>query len=71
MAICTMLPIPPLDGISTFFGSRVVYILAFIGILASGVLIYFTSILPAILGGILLMIIGTILYYLAFEQTPE
>ncbi|HLC74230.1 MAG TPA: hypothetical protein VJH88_00060 [Candidatus Nanoarchaeia archaeon] len=71
MAICTMLPIPPLDGISTFFGSRVVYILAFIGILASGVLIYFTSILPAILGGILLMIIGTILYYLAFEQAPH
>ncbi|HLC19790.1 MAG TPA: hypothetical protein VJK72_02650 [Candidatus Nanoarchaeia archaeon] len=70
MAICTMLPIPPLDGMSTFWGSRVVFVLAFVGILTSGVLIYFYGIGLAILGGILFMFVGTILYYLAFEQEP-
>lgn len=71
MAICTMLPIPPLDGMSTFWGSRVVFILSFTGILASSILIYFYGIGLAILGGILFMLVGTILYYLAFEQEPE
>lgn len=67
-AICTMLPIPPLDGVNTFYGSRVLYVLAFFGILGAGVLIYFTGILYALLGGLLVAVIGTVVYYLTFEE---
>ena len=66
-AICTMLPIPPLDGISVFFGSRILYVMAFIGILASSVLIYLTSFWLAALGALLAMTIGTIVYYIKVE----
>ena len=66
-AICTMLPIPPLDGMSVFFASRVLYVLSFIGILVSSVLIYFAGIWLALAGGILAIIIGTTMYYLKVE----
>ena len=66
-AICTMLPIPPLDGINTFYGGRILYILSFSGIIGASILIYFTGIVLTIIGGLLIMIIATILYYMTFE----
>jgi len=69
-AICTMLPIPPLDGVNLFFAGRLVYVEAFVGILAAGILIYFTGPLLALVGGIIILVIATLLYYLAFENKP-
>lgn len=66
-AICAMLPLPALDGINTFFAGRVLYIFSFFGILSAGVLIYFTNITLALIGGLLIMLIAGFIYYTAFE----
>ena len=70
-AICTMLPIPPLDGISVFFGSRVIYVIAFLGILSSRLFIYFTGFWLSVIGALLAIVIGITIYYLKVEQVPE
>ncbi len=67
-AICTMLPIPPLDGVNTFFGGRLLFIVGFFGILGAGVLIYFTNILLSIVGGLIIALIATVIWYLTFEK---
>ncbi len=70
-AICTMLPIPPLDGVNTFFAGRVLYVLSFFGILGASVLIYFLPFLYSLLGGLIIMLLAFILYYIAFESPPK
>jgi Zn-dependent protease len=70
-AICTMLPIPPLDGVNTFFAGRLLYVTSFFGIAGAAVLIYFSNIAIAIVGGVIVMLIGTIVYYVTFENPPK
>ena len=70
MAICTMLPLPQLDGINTFMAGRILYVISFFGILGSSILVYFTPIPIAVVGGILITIIATLVYYLKFENPP-
>src|SRR3989338_6323853 len=71
LAVCTMLPIPPLDGITTFWGGRVLDALSFFGILGAAVFLYFTSIALAVIGGIIVMILATLVYYFVVEARPE
>lgn len=71
LAVCTMLPIPPLDGITTFWGGRVLYALSFFGILGAAVFLYFTGIALALIGGAIVMVLATILYYFLVEAHPE
>jgi Zn-dependent protease len=70
-AVCSMLPIPPLDGVVTFWGGRILYVLSFFGILGGAVLVYFTGVGVAIVGGVIIMTTATIAYYLMFENKPE
>jgi len=66
-AICTMLPIPPLDGHLTFFASRVWYVFLFTLIFAYAILIILFSIYSWILalaiGGLIVFI-----YYILYER---
>lgn len=67
-AICTMLPIPPLDGHLTFFASRPWYVLLFSLIFSYSMLIILFSIyswvLALVIGGLILL-----LYYIFYERT--
>jgi Zn-dependent protease len=68
-AICTMLPIPPLDGNRVYWGSRLTYVFGYCAIIGAGVLLL--SRLPVwivLLGAILIGIIGWLLYYIFFER---
>ncbi|MBW2978114.1 hypothetical protein KY331_04680 [Candidatus Woesearchaeota archaeon] len=66
-AICTMLPIPPLDGHLTFFASRVWYVFLFSLIFVYAVLIILFSIYSWIIalamGGLIVL-----LYYIFYER---
>ena len=67
-AICTMLPIPPLDGVNTFFAGRLLYVILFFTILGTGLLLYFVPFIFSILGGILITVIATLIYYFKIEN---
>ena len=67
LAVMNILPIPPLDGSMTFFGSRVLYVFTSTSILAFGLSLIFFNILIAILILILAVIIVTPLYIYFFE----
>ena len=69
-AICTMLPIPPLDGINMFFAGRTWYFLIFFTIVACSVLIFFTGVILTIIGGAIIAAILSLIYFLTFEQPP-
>jgi len=67
-AVCTMLPIPPLDGHLTFFASRPLYVLLFGIIFTYSILIIlfqiYSWILALAIGGLILLI-----YYVFYERT--
>lgn len=67
-AICTMLPIPLLDGVNTFFAGRLLYVILFFTILGTGLLLYFVPFIFSILGGILITVIATLIYYFKIEN---
>lgn len=65
---CTnMLPIPPMDGANIFYAHRVGYIFALVLILTSSALLYFGSLLAALIAAPLIAVIVGVLYAWKFE----
>lgn len=71
LAIFTMLPIPPLDGLKTFFGSRYVYVFAYACIIGCGVLLYFFGAVASIIGAIVFGAIAVSLFFIYFDKKFE
>ena len=72
--ICTILPIPHLDGINTFFGGRLLYVLILAGVIVASVLL----LLPKVLSVFMALIIGLVItalilavYYFTIEHQPQ
>jgi len=67
-AVCTMLPIPPLDGHLTFFASRPWYVFLFGLVFAYSILIIvfeiYSWILALVVGGLMVLV-----YYIFYERT--
>ena len=68
-ALFSLLPIPPLDGSRTMYGSRLLYAFSVSGITATGILLFLPiGVLPVILLSILIAIVMWFLYYYYFES---
>ncbi|MBW2963683.1 hypothetical protein KY306_02825 [Candidatus Woesearchaeota archaeon] len=65
--VCSMLPIPPLDGINVFFAGRVLYAASFGIILGIALLIYWANLWLTIFGGVLIGLAVWILFFLYIE----
>lgn len=68
-ALCTMLPIPPLDGTRVFWGSRLTYVFSYCALIGAAILLL--SNIPAwivIVGSLLIGVIGWLAYYVFFER---
>ncbi|MBS3132472.1 hypothetical protein J4212_08625 [Candidatus Woesearchaeota archaeon] len=71
-AICSVLPIPPLDGSKMFFGSRMFYAFGLSGIVAAGILLL--SDLPvwlSVISAFLIAVILWLLYYVYLEEGKD
>jgi len=68
-ALYSLLPIPPLDGSRTFYGSRMLYVFSTAGIVAAAILLTLNiSVWVAILSSIFIGIVLWLLYYIFFES---
>lgn len=68
LAICTVLPLPTLDGFSAFFGSRGFYIFSAILIIVTGLLLLTFSLLPAILFAAVAGFLAWLVYFQKVEK---
>ncbi len=69
IAFWNMIPIPPLNGSNVFFHSRTIWFLSFVGIaVASAFLYFYTSILLAIISGLIMALIGAALWFIYVEE---
>src|SRR3989344_5281741 len=67
-AMYSLLPIPPLDGSKTFYGSRMLYAFSTAGLVAAAVMLTLNiSILIAVVSSLLIAIVLWLLYYIFFE----
>lgn len=66
-AVCSILPIPPLDGLNVFFAGRLLYIISFGLIIGVALLIYWANLLFALLGGLVIGLAIIFLYYKYIE----
>ncbi len=67
-AVYSLLPIPPLDGSKTFYGSRMLYAFSTAGLVAAAVMLTLNiSVLLAVMSSLLIAIVLWILYYIFFE----
>ena len=67
-AMYSLLPIPPLDGSKTFYGSRMLYAFSTAGLVAAAVMLTLNiSILIAVAASLLIAIVLWLLYYIFFE----
>jgi Zn-dependent protease len=66
LALFMMLPIPPMDGITSFFGSRMTYVVIF-GLIFGYVVLYVGKIYSLFLA-IFIAVIVWALYYIFFEK---
>ncbi len=67
-AVCSMLPIPSLDGINVFFAGRVFYAFAYGLILGIALLIYWANIWLTIIGGLIIGVAIWLLYFFYIEK---
>ncbi|NQV08630.1 hypothetical protein HQ529_02120 [Candidatus Woesearchaeota archaeon] len=68
-AVFSMLPVPPLDGSTAFFGGRSTYALFFSFIIAASIMIAISSTLVVMLfGSLFLSVFFWFIYYLAIER---
>jgi hypothetical protein len=68
-ALYSLLPIPPLDGSRTFYGSRMLYAFSVAGIGAAAILLTLNiSVWIAIIASFFIGIVLWLLYYIAFEN---
>jgi len=67
-AMYSLLPIPPLDGSKTFYGSRMLYAFSTAGLVAAAVMLTLNiSILIAVAASLLIATVLWLLYYIFFE----
>ena len=67
-AMYSLLPIPPLDGSKTFYGSRMLYAFSTAGLVAAAVMLTLNiSISIAVIASLLIAIVLWFLYYILFE----
>ncbi|MAE42291.1 hypothetical protein CMO93_00855 [Candidatus Woesearchaeota archaeon] len=68
-ALYSLLPIPPLDGSKTFYGSRMLYAFSTTGIVAAAILLTLNiSVGIAVIASFLIGIVLWVLYYIFFES---
>ena len=68
-AVYSLLPIPPLDGSRTFFGSRMLYAFSLAGIVAAAILLNLNiSVWVAVIASFFIGLVLWLLYYIAFES---
>ncbi len=68
-ALYSLLPIPPLDGSRTFYGSRMLYAFAVAGIVAAAILLNLNiSVWLAIISSFFIGLVLWLLYYIFFES---
>ncbi len=69
VASVNMLPLPWIDGGNVFFGSRMLWVFSFIGIIAASALLYFlSSVWGAIFGALAVAILAAIFWFVFFEE---
>ena len=68
IAIWSMVPVPNTDGLNTYFGSRLLFIITFLGITSMGILILFQGIVVSLIGSLAIAILGWLLYYIFIES---
>ena len=67
-AMYSLLPIPPMDGSKTFYGSRMLYAFSTAGLVAAAVMLTLNiSILIAVVSSLLIATVLWLLYYVFFE----
>ena len=67
-AMYSLLPIPPLDGSKTFYGSRMLYAFSTAGLVAAAVMLTLNiSIIIAVVSSLLIAIVLWLMYYVFFE----
>jgi len=68
-ALYSLIPIPPLDGSKTFYGSRMLYVFSTAGMVAAGILLTLDiGIGIAIISSLFIGIVLWLLYYISFEH---
>jgi hypothetical protein len=68
-ALYSMLPIPPLDGSRTFYGSRMLYAFSTAGIVAAAILLNLNiGVWVAIMSSFFIAVVLWVLYYMFFES---
>ena len=68
LAIFNMLPIPPMNGLRTFFGSRFVYVFVTASIIACGALLGFVGGFLSLLGGIVLGALILLVFFVYIDK---
>jgi hypothetical protein len=68
IAIFDMLPIPPMNGLRTFFGSRFIYIFVYSSIISCGLLLTYLSGIASLIFAI---VIGIIMLLIFFTQVDK
>jgi len=68
LAICTLLPLPTLDGFSAFFGSRGFYIFSAMMIIITGFLLLSLSLFPALLFAAIAGFLAWLVYFQKVEK---
>jgi len=68
IAVWSMIPIPNTDGINTYFGSRLLFVISFLGIISISVLIMYQGILVSLIGSAVIAVVGWLLYYIFLES---
>jgi len=67
-AIFSLLPVPPLDGSKTFYGSRMLYVFSLSGIVTAGILLSLNiSVGLALISSFFIGVVLWLLYYIFFE----
>ena len=68
-AIYSMIPIPPLDGSRSFYGSRMLYAFSFSGIIAAAILLNLNiSVWLAAILSFVIAVVLWVMYYIFFEN---
>lgn len=63
LAIFNMLPIPPMNGLRTFFGSRFIYVFVTSSLVACGALLVYVNGVLSLIGGIILGALALLLFF--------
>jgi len=69
IACVNMLPLPWIDGGNVFFGSRLLWVFSFVGIIAAAALMYFiASVWGIIFGALAVAVLASVIWFVFFEE---